>query len=75
MEAIPEKMQAWQYSKYGIDRLEKVERPVPKPGPREILLKVTLVLSAPYSDGLPIALSTRLYMSTLSKVEPGSNTR
>jgi hypothetical protein len=76
MEANPEKMQAWQYSKYGggIERLEKVERPVPKPGPSEVLLKVTLLRPAPYPHALSIALPTRLHISSLSEVELGRNT-
>lgn len=43
MAAVPETMKAWQYAKYGggADSLELVDKPVPKPGPNEILLKVS----------------------------------
>lgn len=36
-------MRAWQISKFGIDSLELVERPVPVPGPGEVLVAVRAV--------------------------------
>lgn len=43
MAAVPETMKAWQYAQYGggAGSLELVDKPVPKPGPDEILLKVS----------------------------------
>jgi NADPH:quinone reductase-like Zn-dependent oxidoreductase len=36
-------MQVWQISSFGIDSLEFVERPVPEPGPGEVLVKIRAV--------------------------------
>jgi NADPH:quinone reductase-like Zn-dependent oxidoreductase len=36
-------MRAWQISSFGIDSLELVERPTPKPGPGEVLVKIHAV--------------------------------
>jgi NADPH:quinone reductase-like Zn-dependent oxidoreductase len=33
-------MRAWQIPAFGIDSLELVERPVPQPGPGEVLIKI-----------------------------------
>ena len=42
-------MRVWQISSFGIDSLELVERPVPQPGPGEVLIKVHAV-SLNYRD-------------------------
>lgn len=36
-------MRAWQFSSFGVDALEFVERPIPQPGPGEVLVRVRAV--------------------------------
>lgn len=46
-------MRAWQIAKFGLQALEQVERPIPVPGPREILVRVGAV-SLNYRDRLVV---------------------
>jgi NADPH:quinone reductase-like Zn-dependent oxidoreductase len=46
-------MRAWQISSFGIDSLEFVERPMPSPGPGEVLIKVCAI-SFNYRDLLMV---------------------
>jgi len=46
-------MRAWQFSSFGLDSLEFVEKPTPDPGPGEVLVKVSAV-SLNYRDLLVI---------------------
>jgi NADPH:quinone reductase-like Zn-dependent oxidoreductase len=36
-------MRVWQISSFGVDSLEFVERPIPEPGPGEVLVKVRAI--------------------------------
>ena len=49
--AIPKTMTAWELSRFGLANLAAVKRPVPTPGPRELLVKVSAV-SLNYRDKL-----------------------
>jgi NADPH:quinone reductase-like Zn-dependent oxidoreductase len=46
-------MQAWQISSFGVDSLEFVERPTPRPGPGEVLVRVRAI-SFNYRDLLMV---------------------
>jgi NADPH:quinone reductase-like Zn-dependent oxidoreductase len=46
-------MRAWQISSFGVDSLEFVERPIPSPGPGEVLIKVCAI-SFNYRDLLMV---------------------
>jgi NADPH:quinone reductase-like Zn-dependent oxidoreductase len=46
-------MQAWQISRFGIDSMELVERPVPEPGPEDVLVRIHAV-SFNYRDLLVV---------------------
>ena len=46
-------MRAWQFSSFGLDSLEFVEKPTPDPGPGEVLVRVCAV-SLNYRDLLVI---------------------
>ncbi|HEX3438592.1 MAG TPA: NAD(P)-dependent alcohol dehydrogenase [Pseudacidobacterium sp.] len=52
-------MKVWQIPKFGIDKLELIERPDPKPGPKEVLIKVRAV-----------SLNYRDLLVTLGKYNP-----
>src|SRR5208337_3710946 len=46
-------MHVWQFSSFGIDSLELVERPTPQPGPGEVLVRVHAI-SLNYRDLLMV---------------------
>ena len=48
---IPKTMSRWELSRFGLANLAAVKRPVPQPGPRELLVKVSAV-SLNYRDKL-----------------------
>lgn len=54
-------MRAWQFSSFGLDALEMVERPTPTPGAGEVLIRVRAV-SLNYRDLLVMRGSYRLKM-------------
>jgi NADPH:quinone reductase-like Zn-dependent oxidoreductase len=54
--AVPKSapMRAWQIRRFGLDALEEVERPVPRPGPHDLLVRIGAA-SLNYRDRVVIA--------------------